>query len=200
MSREAEILRELEIINRKKKEDEDNKRLQENYKKFKERKHDWIIGLGHCDVFKDNGWHHPKGYQIGSVSVDGNCGHTYYPTADLTGASSTYFHNVWDDKHRRLFQDKLNKLVYKEIIKIGKDPKVVLEIMGIQSDHYHLNSNYPKNKVAEIESEIRTERFKILDKYKLKQLVALKGQLSHGNSILGDYLKSKKKTNHPTEL
>jgi len=86
----------------------------DNYKKFKERAQDWIIGKAHAQFdLRDNGWHHPKGERLDcavlptSVSINGNCGHTYIATAEVTSATNTYFHNVIPGNYQRWFTKKM---------------------------------------------------------------------------------------------
>jgi hypothetical protein len=194
METRAELLKKLELIEKSEKEKEAVKRQESNYKAFTNRINDWVIGKAHAEhTIKDNGWHHPKGYQIGGfISVSGNCGHTYYPTCNLTSASNTYFHNVWTDRQRKSFEDKLNKLAEKEIVKIMKSLRCVVELMGLQSNDYFLtrSNEYPKDKISQMEKDIQKEQFKILDKYKKSEFKKLDG-LFHGNAILEDYYKYK---------
>jgi hypothetical protein len=164
MRTKSEIEAELRLVEQKEKEDLEKKRLESNYLNFKKRPSDWVIGKAHCEpTFKDNGWHDPEGQQLPmSVRISGNCGHVYFPTAWITEATNTYFHNVWETKDRNEFQKKLNDLVQSEVERISKSLRSTLEIMGLQSNHYYL-SQFPEEKVDEIKKEIWEETVKILD-------------------------------------
>lgn len=203
-----QLKREIEDIERVERLEADRVRREKNYELFKNRPEDWVIGRAHCEpAFRDNGWHHPKGPQMPiSVSIRGNMGHTYYPTAWITDATNTYFHNVWKDKDRKRFEKALEKLVQKEVEKIAKQLTQTLEILGLQSDEYHIREKYPENKVSQIRKEIWEETKKVLDGFSDKEFKELlkKGSwvdietgerctnvrmdISHGCSILKKYL------------
>jgi len=185
---------ELRDIERQEREAAEKKRREDNYAKFLKRPADWVIGRAHCEHrFKDRGWHNSHGEQLpASVQVNGNMGHTYYPTAWITGATNTYFHNVWTHQQREAFQKKLNALVQAEISEIMNQPYQAIEIMGLQSEHYLLKNDYPESKIASIKKEIAKEQAAVLDKYTDEQLLGLP-RLSHGERILLDYLKANRK-------
>ena len=191
METEQQLLNKLQQLKEDKAKTEEKERKIKNYEKFKNRSEDWVIGRAHADVaFNDNGWHHPKGFQVKSnVSVDGNCGHTYVPTADVTNATGQYFHKVWEHGQRIRFEKELNKVAYREITRIMSDPVCVLEIMGLQLGSYAYKDYYPEDKIDEIKKEVKKEQYKVLSKYSLSKLKKLP-RLSHGEQILRDYLKS----------
>jgi len=189
-----ELLKELSTIEDKERELKSENEKIKNYEKFKERKPDLIVGKAHCDIGITNidySWYEDRFFKIGdAISIHGNCGTSYNANAPITSATHTYFHNVWTEQQRRRFQKKLDSVAIKEIIKIMSDLHFVLEIMGLQSDSFYLSNLYPKDKVEEIKNEMEKERKKILNKYTDKQIKdVLKSRLSHGQSILENYLK-----------
>jgi|ERR1035437_839964 hypothetical protein len=191
MKNKQQLENEIYKIEQKELKDKEEKRKQTNYKNFLERPSDWVIGKAHCEPnFKDNGWHHPKGRQLPRpVDVHGNCGHIYYPTAWVTEATYIYFHNVWENDDETKFQKALNDVVQKEVERIAKKLVPTLEIMGLQSNYYHLREDYPENKIKSIEKNMWIETKKILDTYSdIEIMEARKKRLSHGGSIFQKYL------------
>lgn len=177
MRTKQEVERELREITESEEETKREKQRQENYTRFKERDGDWMIGRAHADIsFLNERYMSDKEKELipESVSVSGNCGTTYYPKALLTKSTKTYFHNVWRDKDRSSFQKKLTELAQKEIEKIAHSLPCVLEMMGLQSNHYYLTSDYfPKDKINEIKSEIEAAQAEILDTYKDAEFLKL---------------------------
>ena len=177
METKQELKDRLYKLEQQEAEAEREKKLENNYQQFLAREPDLIIGKAHADIGItkiDYDWHSGRFFTIGdAISIHGNCGTSYNARANITGATHTYFHNVWTDKQRKQFQVALNKIAVKEALKIMSDLRCVLEIMGLQSDDFFKNYIYPKNKRTEIETEIENERKKVLDKYKDKQFLEL---------------------------
>lgn len=198
METKEELKKRLEAIERKEEEEREAAELEKNYQKFKNRNEDLIIGKAHCDIGItkiDYSWYYDKFYSIGdAIHISGNCGTSYKANAPITSATHTYFHNVWSDKQRKTFQEKLNKVAVNEVLKIMSDLRCVLEIMGLQSDYFYLNNIYPKKRLEEIKAEIELERKKILDKYPDKDFKKLltanvhDKSLYHSNTILKNYI------------
>lgn len=216
MTTEKEKLKlKLEEIERKEKVESENKKKKENYEKFKKRYEDYVIGKAHADINLqsiDYRWREET-HTIGKcISIHGNCGTSYNAETQITSATHIYFHNVWTDKQRKSFQDKLNKVALKEINKIMNTLPQKLEIMGLQSTYHYLDNLYPKDKINEIKKDIWKETCKVLDKYSDKQFTDLiqvekfwrdmkTGEkveqfkdvsLSHSNAILFRYIKEKR--------
>ena len=172
MRTKQEVKKELQEIEEKEKIEEENTRKQKNYENFKERSEDWMIGKAHADLeFINIRYSSDKEQSLLpiSVSISGNCGHSFTGKAPITSATKTYFRNVWDTNYtqnERAFQDKLNKMVQNEVNKICRQLPVVLEMMGLQSNHYWINEeHFPKDKLAEIKNEVEKEQSKILNNY-----------------------------------
>lgn len=151
-----------------------------NYKAFKNRVPDWMIGRAHADLDFINQKYSSdrlKSLLPVSVSVSGNTGHTYRDQAPVTDSTNTYFHNVWNDNYKTNeseFQDKLNALVQEEVSKITKQLPVVLEMFGLQSNRYWINeNNFPKEKLKEIENDIQKAQAEILDTYSDEEFLNL---------------------------
>jgi hypothetical protein len=195
METKEELKNKLWEIEQQEARDKKEKQLQANYEAFKNRGQDWVIGRAHAESrFKDNGWHHPKGIQMPlTVSIRGNVGHTYIPTASVTEATMTYFHNVWENEDRHAFEKALEELVQQEVERIAKKLQNVLEILGLQSNAYHIQESYPKDKQEEVAKDVWDETVKVLDTYPDKDFEAMKNvQLSHSAHILHRYLKEKR--------
>lgn len=195
MNTKEQLKEQLWQIEQQEAQDKKEKQLQTNYELFKKRGQDWVIGRAHAEPqFKDNGWHHPKGVQMPlTVSICGNMGHTYIPTASVTEATMVYFHNVWENEDRHKFEKALEELVQKEVERIAKKLHNVLEILGLQSNHYHLKESYPQDKMEEVAQDVWTETVKVLDVYPDKDFEAIKNvSLSHSGHILHRYLKEKR--------
>lgn len=208
--KKRQLERKLYELEQQEKEKKDQERRQKNYERFLNRPEDWVVGKAHAEYeFHDNGGHHPKGVQLPySINVHGNMGHTYIPTASVSHDTNTYFHNVWTDKQRKAFEKALEKVVHKEIAKIAKSLRSTLELMGLQSNHYYLTNEYPKDKIKEIDQSIWAETCKVLDRFKDKDFTDLfyrvhgwrvdgygtpftkmSDGLSHSRSIVKRYLK-----------
>lgn len=193
METKEQLLKKLRELEEAEKQEEDKKRREKNYEDFKNRKSDWVIGLAHAD----NGWR-KQTYSIGDcISIHGNCGTSYSPEANVTSTTYTFFHNVWTDKQREQFQEKLNKVALKEIKKIMSDLICVLELLGLQqsSNEYYISHLYPEDKADEIRNEIWKETCKVLDKYPDGDFKKL---LKKGNWI--DVETGEKQTNYSMEL
>jgi hypothetical protein len=195
MKTKQELLKEIEQIEEKEAEDKRQKELEINYQKFLNRAEDWVIGKAHCDIGItkiDHDWHKDRFHTIGdAISIHGNCGSSYNAKAKITSSTNTFFHNVWTDKQRQTFQDKLDKVALKEITKIMNTLEQKLEILGLQSASFFLATIYPEDKIEEIKKEVWAETIKILDKYKDKDFKAI-NHLSHSNGIYQRYLKEKR--------
>ena len=177
MRTKQEVEKELREIERAEEIRIEEEKKQRNYEKFKEREEDWMIGKAHADVsfigekyFSDM----RKPLIPVSVSVSGNCGTTYYPKALLTNASKTFFHNVWSHSDENGFQQRLNDFVQKEIEQIARKLHNVLEMMGLQSHHYFITTEFfPKDKVKEVKDDVEKARWEILDRYEDKDFEEL---------------------------
>jgi len=211
-----QLLQKLKELEEAEKQEQDKKRREKNYEEFKNRKHDWVIGLAHADIglYQDewNEWR-KQTYSLGNcISIHGNCGTSYIPQADVTSATYTFFHNVWTDTQREQFQEKLNKLALKEIQKIMSNLTCTLELLGLQqsSTEYYISHLYPEDKADEIRNEVWKETCKVLDKHKDSEFKKLlkKGNwvdmetgkrqinymdLCHSKSILKRYIKEHRK-------
>lgn len=188
-----ELERELSYAKRQEAEKKEQENRQKNYEYFQKREEDAIIGLSHCDIWRyDNNWYECKRRHTiwDTISIHWNCGDDYDANIAVTNATYTYFHNVRTDKQRKNFQKILNKVAIKEIRKIMWSLEVVLEIMWLQSNDYHLKTIYPSDKNEEIKESIENEQKKILDKYtdkEIKKVISSKN-LCHSNTILFNYI------------
>ena len=181
-----ELIQKLKVLDAKectqRQEDEKIK----NYENFLKRKADPIVGRAHLEVDSPS-------KNIASVTVNGNCSKTYIvDKLNYTNATSTYFHNVWSYEQRNKFQEKLNAFVRQEISEIISHPQQVIELMGLQNNP-HLESLYPTSKIKEIKESIKKEQWMILDKYSDDELTSIRFDLSHGCSILSEYLTNNRK-------
>lgn len=171
---------ELEIALEKAKEQE-SKRKEElerenNYERFLKRNPDAVIGLAHCDIgdVKIGNSRRKRSRTLwDTISIHWNCGTDYNSSVSVTESTYTYFHNVWTDKQRSGFQNKLNTVAVKEIKKIMCNLPFVLDIMWLQATDFYKNTLYPLDKVGEIESIIEKEQKNILDSYKDEDFVHL---------------------------
>lgn len=189
-----ELEKEIEKIREVEREKIANGEKLRNYDNFNNRFSDWVIGKAHADIGLTNingNWQSMHCTIGGAISISGNCGTSYKATAQITGCTDTFFHNVWTDKQRKRFQEKLNKVALKEIQKTMGDLHSVLEIMGLQATSYYLETLYPEDKIQEIKKEIWKETIKTLNTYTDREFKRLE-PLSHGNQILNRYLTEKR--------
>ncbi len=175
-----QLQKELAEIERIELAEKEQKELEDNYKRFMERPSDWFIGKAHADLsFINTRYSSDRNGALlpHSVSISGNCGRIYQGQAPITSATKTYFHNVWHTSYTRnenIFQEKLTKLVEEEVTKICKQLPVVLEMMGLQSLHYHLTPKFfPSDKLNAVKAEIERSQKEILDTYSDEEFLAL---------------------------
>lgn len=194
-------------------------KLEKNYLRFLAREKDEIIWFAHCDIeeHQNDSWRRKQWYTIwDAISISGNCGTTYKATANITSSTYAFFHNVWTDKQRRDFQNKLNDVAIKEIKKIMSDLSCVLEIMWLQANDFYIRNIYPEDKKQEILSEIEKWQKEVLDTYSDEDFLWLiKNQtgrynmdtkepvepyldtnLSHSNNILYTYVRKYRPSLH----
>jgi hypothetical protein len=186
-----EQLRKIEAEEAQVKEDA---RKEENFKKFMERDVDWMIGRAHADLqyigekyYSDK----KKALLPIAVRVSGNMGHTYQGEALITSATKTYFHNAWSTRYGdegQAFQEKLNKLVQEEVNRICNTLPVMLEMMGLQSNHYWITAaNFPEANLGIVRAEVEKAQAEILDKYPDDDFLALiKNQVGWVNGRTGE--------------
>lgn len=193
-----ELEKKLKELNEKERLEKLEIEKEKRYKRFLNRKKDEIVWFAHCDIWLHNDgnrWYE-KEYNIGNaIYVSWNCWTSYNAKAPITSATHTYFHNVWTDKQRNNFQAKLNKFAIKEIYKIMDNLQTKLEIMGLQSDYYFLNSwLFPEDKIWEIKKELKKWQKEILDKYSDDEFNQIKWiTLYHWWSIYLQYLQDYRK-------
>jgi hypothetical protein len=172
------------------------KQLEANYQDFKKRPSVFLLGKGYCSPSKTRYSNTTTGLQsLGiRVTIPGNCSYTYEVTSKVPSAVVTYFHNVITDDIRNELQVKINKAIEATIEKCLNKPEFVLEMLGLQSEHYflHRTTHYPKRKIVEIEEEIQEERFKVIDKFTEAELMRINRTLAHSNSLLLSYAKDRK--------
>lgn len=219
-TKKQQLEKELEEIKRLEEKERKEKEKEKNYEMFLKRNDDWVIGKAHCDIGItkiDHDWYNGRYFTIGNaISIHGNCGTSYNAKAPITSSTHTFFHNVWTDKQRKSFQDKLDKVALKEITKIMNTLRNKLEILGLQSDSFFLSTIYPQKRVEEIRKEVWNETKKVLNKHTDKEFTDLikiqKGlvdsetnekisefydiDLSHSKSILFKYIIEKRKKLH----
>lgn len=193
---EYELRRKLEEIQNKKNKEAQDKIREKNYEAWKNRPSVFILWKWYCvpsqAISRDTS-SGLKSLWI-SVWVPWNCSYTYTVSKEVPSAVVTYFHNLFNDKIRNEFQEKLNNLIWKTVEKAVNHPKFVIEMMGLQADDYYLRyENFPQNKIEEMKKEIREEQFNVLDKFSKKQILSIKW-LSHGNRIYSEYLESRNLT------
>lgn len=192
------------------KQEEETKRA--NFKRFMERSPDYMVGFAHAELdFINKRYASDRSQAImpSCVQVSGNCGKSYYPVADVTRATKTYFHNVWNQGQEREFQDELNALAYKYVTKYAFGLQQRLEMMGLQSLYYYISEEYfLAEDVPTVRAEVEKAQDAILDTYtdddfrgiqknrwhsenedgSVTETVSL--ELSHSNHILRRYLTS----------
>jgi len=166
-----------------------------NYESFMSRCQDWIIGQAHAQFdLQDNGGPTPKGERLDGdvlpscVSIQGNCSSSYPSVAQVTSATSMYFHNVIPDNYRSWFTKRILGATKELMEKVLKSPKCVLEIMGLQSNAHWNNTKYFKEEdIPKIQHEIERAQDEVLGKFSTEELQSC-GRLSHGGSILTRHL------------
>lgn len=189
-----ELQHEIEKIQEQENEEAEIQIKVDNYKRFKNRCVDWIIGRAHAQFnISDNGWHDPKGERAfpTSVSINGNCGKTYSSYAQITSSTNTYFHNVIPDAYLHEFQSKITDLTHELLKKMLGNSMCVLELMGLQSNYHMIEKFFTEEDRIKVKKEIEESQDEILNKFPLKELKAL-GGLSHGGSILARHLTERK--------
>jgi len=168
--------------------------LQKNYDEWASRDSLWLLGKAYCAPnyrkYDERNPLSPLGIRI---SVPGNCSHTYEVSKQVPQAVVTYFHNVFTNEQRENLQKRLNDVVEQALNDFLNNPKCVLDMLGLQSDSYYLKREecYPPELIKDIEREIEEERFKVIDRFKEKELLGISESLSHSRSILFIYAKSR---------
>lgn len=196
LNRKEKLQKQLEEIRNKEYQEELEKELEVNYQDFKNRPSVFMLGKGYCSPPKTRYSNTTTGLtSLGiSVRIPGNSSYTYEVTSKVPSSVVTYFHNVLTDTLRNELQQKINKVVEETIEKAVNTPEIVLEMLGLQSEHYflHQTTHYPKDKIDEIENEIQEERFKIIDRFTEHQLLSINRRLFHSNGLLMSYAKNRK--------
>lgn len=182
MSEKEELQSRLREIVKQEQQEVEEKRKQDNYKKFKTRIDDWVIGKAHADIglhMIDGHWRESRKTIGDTISIHGNMGDSYNSQARVTNSTYTFFHNFWTHNQRFQFQQKLNKVALEEIKKIVNTLPQLLDFLQYSLSDYSLKQLYPEDKVEEIKNEIWNETCKLLDKYSdddfLKLIVLKKG-------------------------
>lgn len=180
MRTKQEIEKELREVEEAEEREKEVTRKQKNYENFKERSADWMIGRAHADLSFINIKYRSEeegALLPDTVHISGNCSTYFQGKAPTTSATRTYFRNVWDTNYKRneeLFQQKLNKLVQDEVREICSQLPVLLEMMGLQSNHYWISTkNFPKDKLNEVKKDVEDAQAEMLDKYSDKDFLAL---------------------------
>lgn len=196
LNQKEKLQKQLEEIRNKEYQEELEKELEVNYQDFKNRPSVFMLGKGYCSPPKTRYSNTTTGLtSLGiSVRIPGNSSYTYEVTSKVPSSVVTYFHNVLTDTLRNELQQKINKVVEETIEKAVNTPEIVLEMLGLQSEHYflHQTTHYPKDKIDEIENEIQEERFKIIDRFTEHQLLSINRRLFHSNGLLMSYAKNRK--------
>jgi len=191
--REIEI--ELSNLRTEQNKEKEYKELEKNFEQFLKRPADWIIGKAHYEsgVDKRGYGKFDKELFAYSINVSGNASRMYCPKAYITRVTYTYFHNVWTDGQQREFQRKLNDLVHEEIKKITESPTCILELMGLTGcSEDVLKRDFPEDKIEVIKESIWKERYKILDKFDISELIKIYSErILHGRTILRNYFEDK---------
>lgn len=183
-------LKEIYAEERKQKEIDIKK---ENFKKFKNRKEDYMIWKAHCDrgfLSAKYSSEIEKPLLPYWVTISWNVGYTYLPKAYVTTSTHRYLHNVWTDTNKMKFQEELLELVKKHIRINCTDLHSVLAMMWLQST-YRMEELFTDEDLKEVMKEIEEEQFKILDRYSDEDFKKL-WDSSHSNRILKNYLNKKR--------
>lgn len=180
MRTKQEVERELREIEERENIQTEDARKQKNYEQFMERAEDFMIGRAHADLSFINERYssdREKSVMPATVSITGNCGQSFRGKAPVTSSTRTYFRNVWNTNYTQYedkFQEEFNELVQKYIKIVCEDLPCVLEMMGLQSNHYYLTTeHFPKEKLNGIKAEVEKAQAEILDKYHDKKFLAL---------------------------
>ena len=202
-----ELQKQLAEIEKQEQIEKDYQKRKENFEKFMRRTPDYMVGKAHAELSFINKRYDSERKQAvmpACVQVSGNCGKSYYPTVDVTNATKTYFHNVWNGIQETEFQEELNKLAHKYITKYAFGLQQRLEMMGLQSLFGLVNkSNFLEEDIPKVWEEIKKSRKEILDEYPDDDFRNLQKihyiyedgteeiniDLSHSEGILKDYLK-----------
>ncbi len=179
-TREKELLEELKKVQAEKAKQEEIKVKEENFKKFMNRSPDFMIWKAHADfTFINERYQSDKEKSIfpATVTITGNSWTSFQWKAPVTSSTRWYFRNIWDTNYIRyedLFQDELNKLTEKYIKLVTNDIACVLEMMGLQANHYYVTSqHFTPEHLKKVEKEIEKSQAEILDKYTDKQILSL---------------------------
>jgi len=202
MGRKEEIRKELEDIERAERDEQVRKSKEKNYKLFKNRIDDAIIGKAHITINQG------KKLIGNTISIHGNCGTSYSPNAVIIETTHTYFHNMWSDEDERKFQEKLNKVAMDEVNRIMNKLNIKLDLIGLQSPEYYLQK-YPEEYHEEILNEYKHEISKTLEPYSDNEFINLikdernwvdednipippfyEPKLSHSRKILYEYIQT----------
>ena len=137
-----------------------------------------VLGRGHgAETLTDLGV---------SVHIPGNCGERY-EALPVTESVRTYMHNVWPYDIRTEFKKRLNEFVRKEVDAYTKDPRVVIELMGLNGFGAVLGMEDEKRRKRLMKS-VREEQFVVLDGLDQRKVAAISIEsLSHGRSVLMEY-------------
>ena len=170
MSNKNELLKQLREIEEKEAEEKEERIKEDNYKAFKNRRADFMIGKAHADLeFCKKYSYDDEDIFPATVHVTRNCGESFRGKAPVTSATKTYFRNVWNNNYKNLeyeFQDELNELSKKYINKVCNNLVCVLEMMGLQSNHYYVsNKFFSKERLVEVKKDIEDARAELLNKY-----------------------------------
>lgn len=165
-----------------------------NYEAWKKRESVFLLGKAYCTP--NETWYRDTSEGLTElgirISIPGNMGSTYKVSSGVPSAVVTFFHNVLTDEVRRELQRDLNSVVERLIEKTLSNPKVMIEMLGLQSDDYFLRrtDHYPKECIETMEQEIQQERNNVLDRFTEEELLAIK-RPSHGRAILINYAESR---------
>lgn len=180
METKEELQQKLREIEEKEIMAEKELEKEKNFKNFMERSEDFMIGKAHADFSFINERYYSdkvKSLMPATVSITGNCGTSFQGKAPVTESTRTYFRNIWNTNYTRYenkFQGELNKLVQKYVKIVCNDLVCVLEMMGLQSNHYYVTEdNFPKGKLDIVKAEIEKAQAEILDKYPDNKFIAL---------------------------
>lgn len=169
--------------------------LQKNYEEWVSRDSLWLLGKAYCTPnYRKYEERTPLSPLNISINIPGNCSHAYTVSKQVPQAVVTYFHNVFTNKQRLQLQKRLDDVVEQSINDFLNNPKCVLDMLGLQSDSYYLRrvECYPPELIEDIERQIEQERYKVIDRFKEKELLGISDDLSHSRSILYGYAKSRK--------
>ena len=177
MNSKEELLKQLKSIEEAELLEKDRQTKAKNFEKFMQRCPDFMVGKAHCELDFINKKYASDRDQVimpECVSVSGNMGRTYYPRAEVTDGTKTYYHNVWQDSERLNFQKELNELAYKYVDLVRNNLKSTLELMGLQSLHYYVSNRYfLEEDLPKVKHEIEKSQAEILDNFPDEDFVKL---------------------------